>query len=215
MIVVDTDVISYFWLEAGRTEAARRARRRDPNWYAPRLLRSEFRNVLYQHMAHRGLSLADAQQIAETVEADMESATYSVASAEVLRLAGEAEHPTYDCEYVALAQELDVTLVTGDQAVADRFSNTAVLLALCSSLIEQSLKGGLVVVGALNLGGSIDPVHNAVDLTELAAEHGAKHVLMPVSARDQMFRLPDDVATEVSVQYYGDIEDALFKGLSD
>ena len=51
MIVVDNDVVSYFWLEAGRTEAARRARERDADWHAPRLWRSEFRNVLYQHIA--------------------------------------------------------------------------------------------------------------------------------------------------------------------
>lgn len=128
MIAVDNDVISYFWLEAGRTEAARKARERDADWHAPRLWRSEFRNVLYQHMAHRGLSRADAQQIAETVEADMDGATYPVSSADVLRLSDEADHPTYDCEYVALAQELGVMLVTGDETVADQFPDTAVLL---------------------------------------------------------------------------------------
>jgi predicted nucleic acid-binding protein len=128
VIVVDNDVISYFWLEAGRTEAARKTRERDADWHAPRLWRSEFRNVLYQHMAHRGLSRADAQQIAETVEADMDGTTYAVSSADVLRLADEADHPTYDCEYVALAQELNVTLVTGDRAVVDLFPDTAVLL---------------------------------------------------------------------------------------
>jgi predicted nucleic acid-binding protein len=115
-------------LEAGRTEAARKARERDADWHAPRLWRSEFRNVLYQHMAHRGLSRADAQQIAETVEADMDGATYPVSSADVLRLSDEADHPTYDCEYVALAQELGVMLVTGDETVADQFPDTAVLL---------------------------------------------------------------------------------------
>ena len=128
MIVVDNDVISYFWLEAGRTEAARKVRERDADWHAPRLWRSEFRNVLYQHMAHRGLSRADAQQIVETVEADMDGTTYAVSSADVLRLADEADHPTYDCEYVALAQELNVTLVTGDQTVVDLFLDTAMLL---------------------------------------------------------------------------------------
>lgn len=58
----------------------------------------------------------------------MKGGTYSVATADVLRLAVETEHPTYDCEYVALAQELDVTLVTGDTTVATRFSDTAALL---------------------------------------------------------------------------------------
>jgi len=128
MIVVDNDVISYFWLEAGRTEAARKTRVRDADWHAPRLWRSEFRNVLSLHVAHRGLPLTDAQQIAERVEADMDGRTYAVSSADVLRLADEAGHPTYDPEYVALAQELNVPLVTGDETVADQFPETAVLL---------------------------------------------------------------------------------------
>ena len=108
-----------------------------------------------------------------------------------------------------------VQLRTFDAAKSGSSIGVAVLLALCSSLLEQSLTGGLVIVGALNLGGSIDPVHNAVDLTELAAEHGAQHVLMPVSAREQLFQLPDEIATSVNVQYYADIEDALVKGLAD
>jgi predicted nucleic acid-binding protein len=128
MIVVDNDVISYFWLEASRTKAARRARERDADWHAPRLWRSEFRNVLYQHMAHRGLSRADAQRIAETVEADLESTTYSVATSDVLRLVDASGHSAYDCEYVALAQELDTQLVTGDETVVNLFPDTAVLL---------------------------------------------------------------------------------------
>jgi len=108
-----------------------------------------------------------------------------------------------------------VQLRTFDAAESGAEIGVAVLLALGSSLLEQSLKGGLVVVGALNLGGSIDPVHNAVDLTELAAEHGAQHVLVPVSAREQLFKLPDEVATAVSIDYYSDIEDALVKALAE
>ena len=44
--------------------------------------------------------------------------------------------------------------------------------ALASGLLEKSLKGGLIVVGALNLGGSLDPIHNAVSLAELAVASG-------------------------------------------
>jgi predicted nucleic acid-binding protein len=128
MIVVDNDVISYFWLEASRTNAARAARERDPDWSAPELWQSEFRNVLYQHMRHRGLSLQDALQIAEQAEADLAADTYPVDTTDVLRLVDATGHSAYDCEYVALAQRLDVTLVTGDAGVANLFPDTAVLL---------------------------------------------------------------------------------------
>lgn len=128
MIVVDNDVISYFWLEAGRTDAARNVRLRDSDWHVPRLWRSEFRSVLCQHMLHRDLLLGDALHLAEIVEADLGDSIYSVATSDVLQLADRSGHSAYDCEYVALAQELRVPLVTGDEAVADRFSNVAVLL---------------------------------------------------------------------------------------
>ena len=75
----------------------------------------------------------------------------------------------------------------------------AALLAMCSALINKSLRGGLVVVGGINLGGSIDPLHNAIDVVELAVEKGASVVLMPVSSRKQLFDLSDDMATKVNV----------------
>jgi ATP-dependent Lon protease len=91
----------------------------------------------------------------------------------------------------------------------------AVLMALCSALINKSLRGGLVVVGGINLGGSIDPLHNAIDVVELAVEKGASVVLMPVSSRKQLFGLSDDLATKVTVVFYNDAREALIKAIAD
>ena len=86
---------------------------------------------------------------------------------------------------------------------------------MCSSLIAKSLRGGLVVVGGMNLGGSIDPLHNAVDVVEHAVEKGASVVLMPVSSRKQLNDLSDDIATKVTVVYYNDSREALIKAIAD
>lgn len=128
MIVVDNDVISYFWLDAARTPVAKQIRQQDPAWQAPTLWRSELRNVLYQHMAHRDLSLSAALQIADEVEADMRDVTTDVSTAAVLRLVDASGHSAYDCEYVALAQELGTRLVTGDTRLPRLFPETAVLM---------------------------------------------------------------------------------------
>ena len=128
MIVTDNDVISYFWLAAERTPAARSVREKDDDWRAPPLWQSEFRNVLYQHMAHRDLPLDEALQIADQVDADMRDATVSVRTADVLRLVDASGHSAYDCEYVALAQRLGVPLVTGDKRLPKLFPETAVLM---------------------------------------------------------------------------------------
>lgn len=88
-----------------------------------------------------------------------------------------------------------------------------VMIALCSGLLEKSLRGGLILIGAINLGGSIDSLHNALAIIELAIEKGAETVLMPVSARKQLFELSDDMATKVSIQFYSDAQDSLVKAL--
>lgn len=66
-----------------------------------------------------------------------------------------------------------------------------------------------------NLGGSIDSLHNAVAVIELAIEKGAETVLMPVLARKQLFELSDDMATKVNIQFYSEAQDAIFKALVD
>ena len=62
-------------------------------------------------------------------------------------------------------------------------------------------------------GGSVEPLVNAVSVVEVAVEKGANMVLMPVSARKQLFDLSDDMATRVNVQFYLDAQDALLKAL--
>ncbi|MCZ2111764.1 MAG: hypothetical protein LC118_19765 [Dehalococcoidia bacterium] len=88
------------------------------------------------------------------------------------------------------------------------------LLAARSALLEKSLRGGMVVVGSLTLGGGLEAVYNALTIAELAIEKGASTLLMPVSARKQLNDLSDDMVTKVSILYYADSKDALAKGLA-
>jgi ATP-dependent Lon protease len=90
-----------------------------------------------------------------------------------------------------------------------------VLLSLCGALLGKSLKGGLVSVGALNLGGTLDPVFNAVSVAELAVEKGAQTLLIPISARRQLNDLSDDMATKIAILYYADAREALLKALGE
>jgi len=111
------------------------------------------------------------------------------------------------------AHEFTVQLRSFDAARSGGQLGVAALIALCSSLIKKPLRGGLVVVGQINLGGSLEPIHNAVTLVEMAVEKGAQAVLMPVASRRQLFDLSDDMATRVDTQFYQDARDALLKAL--
>ena len=89
----------------------------------------------------------------------------------------------------------------------------AALIALCTSFLKKSVRGGLIIIGEINLGGSIEPVHNAVTISEIAVERGATALLMPVACRRQLFDLSDDMATKVDIQFYSDARDALLKAI--
>jgi ATP-dependent Lon protease len=77
--------------------------------------------------------------------------------------------------------------------------------------VPKSVRGGLIIVGEINLGGSIEPIHNPVTLAEIAVEKGATVLLMPVFCRRQLFDLSDDMATKIDIQFYSDARDALLK----
>jgi ATP-dependent Lon protease len=111
--------------------------------------------------------------------------------------------------------EFSVQLRAFDAGKAGRGLGVAALLAMCSALVNKNLRGGLVVVGGINLGGSIDPLPNAVDVVELAVERGASLVLMPISCRKQLFDLSDDVATKITTVFYQDAREALLKAIAD
>ncbi len=58
----------------------------------------------------------------------MRGKEYSVESTSVLKLVERTGHSSYDCECVALAEDLGLSLVTGDRKLARLFPNVAILL---------------------------------------------------------------------------------------
>jgi len=111
--------------------------------------------------------------------------------------------------------EFSVQLRAFDTPKGGNALGVPALLGLCSCLIAKSLQGGLIVVGGLNLGGSVDPLYNVIDVVELAVEKGATTVLVPVSSRKQLFDLTDDMAAKVNVMFYTDARDALIKAVAE
>jgi ATP-dependent Lon protease len=111
--------------------------------------------------------------------------------------------------------EFSVQLRAFDSAKSGAGVGVGVLLALCSSLLQKSIKGGLMVTGGLNLGGSIETIFNPVSAVEIAVEKGAQSILMPISSRRQLNDLPDDMAAKITILYYLDARDALLKALVD
>ena len=127
MIVVDTNVVSYIFLPSQElTKTAQQIFRQDSYWAAPLLWRSEFRNVLALYIRRQQMSLAEAKIIMRDAEAMMTGFEHTISSVAVLNLAASSSCSAYDCEFVALAQDLNVPLVTFDKKILAEFEDTAV-----------------------------------------------------------------------------------------
>ncbi len=86
-----------------------------------------------------------------------------------------------------------------------------VLAALVGGLLERRTRGAAIVVGPLNLGGSLERLPDPVAVAELAVDKQASVLLMPVGARRELMNLPDDLWTKVNIEFYRDAEDGVFK----
>ncbi|MBA3979213.1 MAG: BREX system Lon protease-like protein BrxL [Alcanivorax sp.] len=109
--------------------------------------------------------------------------------------------------------EFTVQLRAFDASKSGAKLGMASLVALSTALLKKSVRGGLIIAGEINLGGSVEPIHNPVAIAEIAVEKGATALLMPVACRRQLFDLSDDMATKIDIQFYSDARDALLKAI--
>lgn len=128
MIVVDTNVVAYLYLPGEHTARAESLLERDPDWVAPVLWRSEFRNILAGYMRRRLLTFDQARALQAEAESLLSGAEYEVDSQRVLELVRDSDCTAYDCEFTALAVMLGVKLVTMDGKLLKAFPAHAMTL---------------------------------------------------------------------------------------
>jgi predicted nucleic acid-binding protein len=126
MIVADTNLLIYLYVQGQRTEESEAVLQRDALWAVPLLWRSEFRNSLIGLVRAHALQLDDALAMIDEAERWLTGREYSVLSRQVLTLASRSGCSAYDCEFVALAQDLEVPLVTTDRQILKAFPTIAV-----------------------------------------------------------------------------------------
>ena len=128
MIVVDTNVIAYLALPTKYTAKAEKLLAVDPEWTAPVLWRSEFRNVLANYLRKSMITIEAALGIQMEMEELMRGREYDISSLEVLSLIGGCDCSAYDCEFIALARSLESRLVTADVRLHRAFPDDSILL---------------------------------------------------------------------------------------
>lgn len=126
MIVVDTNQIAYLLIGGDLTDTVRRVFIQDSAWSAPLLWRSEFRSILAQYIRRDELRLSQAMRMQQMAEELLAGREHLVDSEGVLRLVEQSGCSAYDCEFVALAMELRVPLVTSDKQILREFPKISV-----------------------------------------------------------------------------------------
>jgi len=126
VIVVDTNLIAYLFIDGGQTEPAERVLQKDEVWVSPLLWRSELCNALVKCVRSGLFGLNAAFRIMTEAESMMAGNEYAVVSGDVLSLAASSACSAYDAEFVVLARELGVPLVTSDKQLLESFPETAV-----------------------------------------------------------------------------------------
>jgi len=129
MIVVDTNVVAYYCVPGPLTEAAWKLAKRDLDWHAPFLWRSEFQSMLVGEVRRNQINWPRAEAALAVAERRMGERGHFVQGADVLRLAMQSRCSAYDLEFVALAQRLQVPLITLDRQILREFPDLARPLA--------------------------------------------------------------------------------------
>jgi predicted nucleic acid-binding protein len=126
VIIADSNLIAYLLIPGDQSERSESVLKKDAEWAAPVIWRPELRNVLTLYMRHQGMTLIQAQQTISKAERFLQHNEFAVPSDLVLKLTAHKAISAYDAEFIILAEQLQVPLVTFDKALLRLFPKIAV-----------------------------------------------------------------------------------------
>lgn len=127
MIVADTNLIVYLFITGDQTSLAQEVLAKDPHWIVPPLWQSEFRNVIAGYI-RRGITIVQAKQIMTDAMLTLENRQVIPSSEKILDLISKSDCTAYDCEFITLAQQVGILLVTADKQLLARFPDSTISL---------------------------------------------------------------------------------------
>jgi len=71
-------------------------------------------------------------------------------------------------------------------------------VALCSGLLGKAVESQMVVLGTMSLGGNIVPVEDVAESLQVAADAGAKRLLLPMASVGDISTIPGELFAKVS-----------------
>ncbi|AIE76126.1 ATP-dependent protease La Type I (plasmid) [Synechocystis sp. PCC 6714] len=110
-------------------------------------------------------------------------------------------------------RDFHIHVVESQNTGASTVLTLAGFIALASGLLNKPLEGQLVVLGTMSLGGNIVPVENLAESLQVAADAGAKRVLLPMASVTDIPTIPGELFAKFQTSFYSDPRDAVFKAL--
>lgn len=140
MIVVDANVISYYFIRSEKTELAERVWEKDSEWVIPGFWRIEFMNVVSKYCRFNGMSLDEAKALLGDALETLSEKECHTEHENVLECSVTKSITVYDAEYVSLAKSLGIRLITSDREILRKFPETAV------SMEDFSKESGFMLI---------------------------------------------------------------------
>ena len=125
MIVADANLISYLCIEGKDTEVSETVLKLDPRWICPLLWRSELLSVFSKYIRASLLTVEHSLSLWRKAE-DAVKESRASNHFDVLGLISKSTLSSYDCEFVALARQMSIPLVTFDKKILAAFPDVAI-----------------------------------------------------------------------------------------
>jgi predicted nucleic acid-binding protein len=126
MIVVDSNIITARNLTSALTSKTKQVEEKDPVWIVPVLWRYEFQNILATSIKAKQITADHAWDIWQKVAAILVENETEPSPAKVLDLVAQYGITAHDGQFIALAMEMEVPLVTQDRGLQGKFPRVAV-----------------------------------------------------------------------------------------
>jgi len=89
--------------------------------YAPRLIVSEIANALWKTIRFQNLDVDEAEKLFSKMMTVPELISDEDHIVEALKIAATAEHPVYDCLFIAMGRSLNAPILTADKKLRRKF----------------------------------------------------------------------------------------------
>jgi predicted nucleic acid-binding protein len=126
MIIADANLLAYYVLAGDRTKSVERMRALDNDWIAPVLLRHELLNVFGNYIRKASMSRDRAIRLYRRAISIVRFDERTADPIAIFRLVEEKRLTAFDAQYLWLAYETKLKLVTADRALIAADSNVVV-----------------------------------------------------------------------------------------